>query len=55
LRKYIIFYSLRDRPDEYLLAEVEAEEARYAVEKFRAEHDFEKAIIVLDGIWVNGE
>ena len=43
--KYMVFYNLQDRPDEYILAEIEAEDIVKAIEKFRSEYDFERAIV----------
>jgi hypothetical protein len=53
LGKYMVFYNLRDRPDEYILAEIEAEDIVKAIEKLRKEYDFEKAVVLLHALIID--
>jgi hypothetical protein len=53
MRKYMVFYNLQDRPDEYILAEIEAEDIVKAIEKFRREYDFERAIVLFHALIID--
>jgi hypothetical protein len=53
--KYMVFYNLQDRPNEYILAEIEAEDIAKAIEKFRKEYDFEKAVVIFHALIIDAK
>jgi len=55
MRKYMVFYNFEDRLDEYILAEIEAEDIAKAIEKFRKEYDFEKAVVVFHALIIDAK